>query len=233
MPASKFCRGSNGDCNCECFWPKADDVSHCWECSHGMSKHPDTDQMAAQAPQSQLTPILGSANVAKIFQNLTSKDPFGVAQPNAHQEALATKGTKTSKPATSKTSNATTDEHKVSRSSAPQDLSNWLQTSAHRQPSGQLFHISSVAIVTCGLNVSSIFAFTHQLLTPIKANGHLKDEPLPQAPSERRRFVQHLENHGCYIQRPIQINTVWTLSHTKHVWYSEHGMYCPFEIILD
>ena len=23
------------------------------------------------------------------------------------------------------------------------------------------------------------------------------------------------------------------LSHTKHVWYSEHGMYCRFEIILE
>ena len=24
-----------------------------------------------------------------------------------------------------------------------------------------------------------------------------------------------------------------TLSRTKHVWYSEHGMYCQFEIILE
>ena len=23
------------------------------------------------------------------------------------------------------------------------------------------------------------------------------------------------------------------LSHTKHIWYSEHGMYCQFEIILE
>ena len=23
------------------------------------------------------------------------------------------------------------------------------------------------------------------------------------------------------------------LSHTKHVWYSEHGMYCQFEVILE
>ena len=23
------------------------------------------------------------------------------------------------------------------------------------------------------------------------------------------------------------------VSHTKHVWYSEHGMYCRFEIILE
>ena len=73
-----------------------------------------------------------------------------------------------------------------------------------------MFHVSSVAIVTCGLDVSSPFALVHQLLTPIKANGHLKDEPLPQAPAERRQFIQHLENHGCYIQRPIQINTTWT-----------------------
>ena len=125
MPASSFCRGGNGDCDCECFCPKTDDVSHCWECLHGMSKHPDADQTAAQAPQSQPTPILGSSNVAKIFQSLTSKEPSGMAQPNARQEALVTKGMKTSKPATSKTSNATTDECKVSRSLAPQDLSSF------------------------------------------------------------------------------------------------------------
>ena len=119
MPASNFCRGSNGDCDCECFRPKADDASHCWECLHGMSKHPNADQTVAQAPQLQPTPTLGLSNVAKIFQNLISKEPSGVAQPNAHWEALATKGMKTSKPATSKTSNATTDECKVSRSLAP------------------------------------------------------------------------------------------------------------------
>ncbi|KIM50722.1 hypothetical protein SCLCIDRAFT_34042 [Scleroderma citrinum Foug A] len=144
-----------------------------------MSKHPDADQMAAQAPQSQPTPILGLSNVAKIFQSLTSKELSGMAQPNAHREALATKGMKTSKPATSKTSNATTDERK---------------TSAHRQPSSQMFHVSSVAIVTCGLDISSTFAFSHWLLTLIKANGQLKDEPLPQASAEKR---------------PIQINTAW------------------------
>ena len=27
--------------------------------------------------------------------------------------------------------------------------------------------------------------------------------------------------------------TLVTLSRTKHVWYSEHGMYCQFEIILE
>ena len=73
-----------------------------------------------------------------------------------------------------------------------------------------MFHVSSVAIMTCGLDISSTFAFSHRLLTLIKANGQLKDEPLPQASAEKRRFIQHLENHGCYIQRPIQINTAWT-----------------------
>ncbi|KIM57386.1 hypothetical protein SCLCIDRAFT_28862 [Scleroderma citrinum Foug A] len=141
-----------------------------------MSKHPNADQTVAQAPQPQPTPTLGLSNVAKIFQNLTSKEPSGMAQPNACREALVTKGMKTSKPATSKTSNATTDERK---------------TSAHRQPSSQMFHVSSVAIVTCGLD----------------ANGHLKDEPLPQAPAERR---------------PIQINTTWT---HKQVTSQIHGWF--------
>ena len=28
-------------------------------------------------------------------------------------------------------------------------------------------------------------------------------------------------------------NLVVAMSHTKHVWYSEHGTYCQFKIILE
>ena len=36
--------------------------------------------------------------------------------------------------------------------------------------------------------------------------------------------------------KPCQIKIITNhrmLSRTKHVWYSEHGMYCRFEIILE
>ncbi|KAL4067261.1 hypothetical protein V8B97DRAFT_2025106 [Scleroderma yunnanense] len=129
--------------------------------------------MAAQA-QSQLTSVLGSSNVTKIFQSLTAKEPSSTCQPNPHQEALATKAVKTSKLAISKTTNTMTDEHKVSHT--------------HHQVSGQMFHVSSVAIVTSGLNVSSTFALIH-------ANGNLLGDTLPQSPAEKRRFIQQLEDH--------------------------------------
>ncbi|KAL4064714.1 hypothetical protein V8B97DRAFT_2025992 [Scleroderma yunnanense] len=180
MPSLDICRGSKGDCDCECFRPKANNASHCWECSHGMSKHSDTDQMMAAQAQSQLTSVLGSSNVAKIFQSLTAKEPSSTCQPNPHQEALATKAVKTSKLAISKTMNTMTDKHKTS-------------FSTHCQVSGQMFHVSSVAIVTSGLNP----------LTPIKkANGNLLGDTLPQSPAEKRRFIQQLEDHDWQLLIP-------------------------------
>ncbi|KAL4063649.1 hypothetical protein V8B97DRAFT_2026287 [Scleroderma yunnanense] len=169
MPSLDICRGGKGDCDCECFRPKADNASHCWECSHGMSKHPDTDQMMAAQAQSQLTSVLGSSNVTKIFQSLTAKEPSSTCQPNPRQEALVTKAVKTSKLAISKTMNTMTNKCKTS-------------FSTHCQVSDQMFHVSSVAIVTSGLN----------------------------SPAEKRRFIQQLEDHGCYIQRLIQITITWT-----------------------
>ncbi|KAL4063013.1 hypothetical protein V8B97DRAFT_2026551 [Scleroderma yunnanense] len=183
MPSLDIFRGSKGDCDCKCFRPKADDASHCWECSHGMSKHPDTDQMMAAQAQSQLTSVLGSSNITKIFQSLTAKEPSGTCQPNPCQEALATKAVKTSKPAISKTMNTMTDECKTS-------------FSTHCQVSGQMFHVSSVAIVTSGLNVSSTFALIHAAsYSNKKGNGNLLGDTLPQSPAEKRRFIQQLEDH--------------------------------------
>ncbi|KAL4066961.1 hypothetical protein V8B97DRAFT_2025284 [Scleroderma yunnanense] len=165
--------GAVRETDCEHFRPKADDASHCWECSHGMSKHPDTDQMMAAQAQSQLTSVLGSSNIAKIFQSLTAKEPSGTCQPNPHQEELVTKAVKTSKLAISKTTNTMTDKCKTS-------------FSTHHQVSGQMFHVSSVAIVTSGPNP----------LTPIKkANGNLLGDTLPQSPAEKRRFIQQSEDH--------------------------------------
>ncbi|KAL4070459.1 hypothetical protein J3A83DRAFT_4372628 [Scleroderma citrinum] len=156
--------------------------------------------MAAQA-QSQPTSVLGSSNVAKIFQSLTAKEPSSTCQPNPHQEALATKAVKTSKLAISKTTNTMTDEHKTS-------------FSTHHQVSGQMFHVSSVAIVTSGLN----------------ANGNLLGDTLPQSPAEKRRFIQQLEDHSCYIQRPIQINTTWT--HEEWEWSTTDNPQPDWQLLI-
>ena len=80
------------------------------------------------------------------------------------------------------------------------------------QPSGQIFHVSSVAIVTCGLDVSSTFILTYTTAyySMIKKKGRLLGDPLPQSPSEKRNYIQLLENHGCFIQKQIQINSAWT-----------------------
>jgi len=117
MSSSGVCRGGNGDCDCERFRPKPDEPSHCWECAHGISKHPNTDDMAAQVTQSQPASLSGSSNVAKIFQDLTAREPSGVSQPNPRREALMTKATKA---ATSRTT-STTNERKVSGFVVPQN----------------------------------------------------------------------------------------------------------------
>ncbi|KAL4075043.1 hypothetical protein V8B97DRAFT_2103261 [Scleroderma yunnanense] len=169
-----LCRGGDGGCDCKCFQPKVENAAHCLECSHGLSKHPNTDNtQVIQMQPATIATVPGSSNVAKIFKGLTARWPSGLSQPNPRQEALATKATKATK-ASWMTSNATTNNHKTS--------------------SGQTFHVSSVAIMTCGLD----------------ANGKLLEEPVPQASRERRKFIQNLENHGCYLERQIQINTAWT-----------------------
>ncbi|KAL4079800.1 hypothetical protein J3A83DRAFT_4040765, partial [Scleroderma citrinum] len=42
--------------------------------------------------------------------------------------------------------------------------------------------------------------------------------------AEKRRFIQQLEDHGCYIQRLIQINTTWTHEEVTgqiHNWFPQ------------
>ncbi|KAL4070116.1 hypothetical protein V8B97DRAFT_2024137 [Scleroderma yunnanense] len=161
-----LCRGGDVGCDCEHFQPKVENAVHCLECSHGLSKHPNTDDtQVTQMQPATIATVPGSSNMAKIFEGLTARQLSGLSQPNPCQEALATKTTKASQ----MTSNATTNNHK-------------LQTS-----SGQIFHVSSVAIMICGLD----------------ANGKLLEEL-------RRKFIQNLENHSCYLKRQIQINTAWT-----------------------
>ena len=37
---------------------------------------------------------------------------------------------------------------------------------------------------------------------------------------------------GFFVDHPWS-EVEWAVSHTKHIWYSEHGTYCQFEIILE
>ncbi|KAL4077865.1 hypothetical protein J3A83DRAFT_4369262 [Scleroderma citrinum] len=99
--------------------------------------------------------------MAKIFEGLTARQLSGLSQPNPCQEALATKTTKASQ----MTSNATTNNHK---------FSDQLQTS-----SGQIFHVSSVAIMTCGLD----------------ANGKLLEELKTTAATSKDRFRSTQHGH--------------------------------------
>ena len=47
---------------------------------------------------------------------------------------------------------------------------------------------------------------------------------------ESEKIYNHLNEQDLMDRRIVVFNTV---SRTKHIWYSEHGMYCRFEIILE
>ena len=63
----QFCRGGGGECDCERFQPKEDSPTHCWECNHGKSKHPDVEQAVTS---SNTTPSNAPSNTAS--SNTTS-----------------------------------------------------------------------------------------------------------------------------------------------------------------
>ncbi|KAI6155806.1 hypothetical protein BKA82DRAFT_4349046 [Pisolithus tinctorius] len=177
-----LCWGGGGQCDCECFRPKADDPAHCWECSHGFTVNtlavntPVVNTPAVNAPaitQSQPA-VCGSSNMVKIFEGLTSRRLTGTSQPNPRQEALATKSSKPKLLSTLRMS--ASNEHGPSQ----------------RQTSGQAFH-----------------TLTSQI--EIQTNGQLMKDPiLPQTTAEKRLFIQHLENHGCYLQQTIEVNSSWS-----------------------
>ncbi|KAI6011292.1 hypothetical protein EDC04DRAFT_2609956 [Pisolithus marmoratus] len=60
------------------------------------------------------------------------------------------------------------------------------------------------------------------LLDGIKAEGQLLEDLLPSTSAERRWFIQELDNHGCYIQGKIMIETSWTheeVTQQLHAWF--------------
>ena len=57
----------------------------------------------------------------------------------------------------------------------------------------------------------------------------MKEKPLDLPMETTRGHPDEPDSCG----NPADTSSVRTVSHTKHVWYSEHGMYCRFEIILE
>ncbi|KAI6004528.1 hypothetical protein F5J12DRAFT_783488 [Pisolithus orientalis] len=75
---------------------------------------------------------------------------------------------------------------------------------SQQQTSGQMFHTLTLQI-------------------EIQANGQLmKDLILPQMTSEKRLFIQHLENHGCHLQQTTEVNSSWShedVTAQLHSWF--------------
>ena len=111
---SEFCRGGEGNCDCEHFMVKDGDPAHCWECNHGRSKHPevqsttpsntapsDTAPSGNSATSDPLITIPSNTDaiatqtytaqrVKTILGNLAAKRPTS-SRPEARKEALQMK----------------------------------------------------------------------------------------------------------------------------------------------
>ncbi|KAI6047240.1 hypothetical protein EDC04DRAFT_2887048 [Pisolithus marmoratus] len=154
-----LCRGQHGTYN----------VALCMECSHGKSKH--------NPPQNLSGPPVPSSNLATIFQNVlgmaaTSSQPSNIIpQKTACTEALGTK--KVAKPSQLTKASTSTGDCKSSHGIVT---------------SGRSFWVSSIAMLTCGLDTK----------------GHLLDETLPGGYKQKVEFLITLQNHGCLI---------WTQQH--------------------
>ncbi|KAI6017251.1 hypothetical protein BKA83DRAFT_23524 [Pisolithus microcarpus] len=101
-----FCRGSEGTCNCEHFTRQAiDGPPICWECMHGMSKHPDTTPMEhSPSPLADPLPLPPSqprmpammpattlnGKILGLFCNLTAIQHQAALPLDARAKALAT-----------------------------------------------------------------------------------------------------------------------------------------------
>ncbi|KAI6008892.1 hypothetical protein F5J12DRAFT_782303 [Pisolithus orientalis] len=150
MPTKEgLCQGSDGTCNCEVFFPKKGNTTHCLECLHGISKHHNADGTSVATQP--LPAISSSSNVVRIFEGLANKHPTSlsqVAQLDPCHEALAMKSSKL---------------------------------------------------------VQKILT----LQIEIKAN-------------DRKIFIQQLEDHGCYLQQTIKIDTSWShdnITTHLHSWF--------------
>ncbi|KAI6103996.1 hypothetical protein EDD16DRAFT_275643 [Pisolithus croceorrhizus] len=157
-----LCRGQNATCDCEFFTPSTENAALCMECGHGKSKH--------DPPQNPSLPPPPSSGLAAIFSGMTamSSQPASmVSRKNARTEALGMK--KAAKPSQLTKASTSTGDRKTLHGTVT---------------SSRPFRVSSVAMLTCGLD----------------SKGNLLDEKLPGGYRQKAEFLIILQNHGCLIR---------------------------------
>ncbi|KAI6095151.1 hypothetical protein F5141DRAFT_1068640 [Pisolithus sp. B1] len=208
-PRSGFCRGGDGTCDCERFTRQAaDGPPICWECTHGMSKHPDTTPMEHSPPSLEdplplppsqpRTPAVMPATTSNgkilgLFRNLQHQTTLSL---DARPEALATLSSQ-KKVEYKKLAKGPTLINPAKGSQKARIPTG----SSHTQsrPDSSIFHVSSVAMVVCGID----------------KDGNLK---CLKAPGGKTYFseVQSMRNRRCFIPSTaggsVPINSSWSFS---------------------
>lgn len=143
------------------------------ECGHGKSKH--------DPPQNPSLPPPPSSGLAAIFAGMTAKSSQPVSRKNARTEALGMK--KAAKPSQLAKASTSTGDRKTSHGTVT---------------SGRTFRVSSIAMLTCGLD----------------SKGNLLDQKLPGGYRQKAEFLIILQNHGCLVRTQsheigYSIDTSW------------------------
>ncbi|KAI6035711.1 hypothetical protein EDC04DRAFT_2191826 [Pisolithus marmoratus] len=183
MNATSYCRGAKGTCDCEQFRPSTRDAAHCLECSHGISKHPDTAHNRLSSSSTNAT-----MNIKDVFRSIVDHDdPRSTrnlpsdGQSAAREEAVAT---------LSQTRRA--DSRKLAKGPAP---GVGLQINKLMGPStsSTLFSVSSVGILVSGID----------------ANGKLRVQGIPNG-KNGQIYIQNMQNRGCYLDKVYTIDSTWS-----------------------
>ncbi|KAI5993354.1 hypothetical protein EDC04DRAFT_2613412 [Pisolithus marmoratus] len=202
---SNYCQGGDGTCNCERFSRQVTDGPPiCWECNHGISKHPGaTLTEHPPAPPPDVTPpppsqprtlatmstTSSDRRVMGILHNLTARQT--TLQSDARAKALVTLS-----------SQKQVDSGKLAKGSrkarVPTTGAGHVLPVASSQ-SNSVFHISSVAMVICGID----------------KDGKLKDAKAPNG-AKYWADIQLMRNQRCFVSSAtgngIAINSSWTHS---------------------
>ena len=72
------------------------------------------------------------------------------------------------------------------------------------------FQVSSVAIVPFGLGVRQFFHCKYSILFHEQPDGRLQQARLPRTIKQRNKFIDMLQEHGCYAQENVKVNVSWT-----------------------
>ncbi|KAI5995590.1 hypothetical protein EDD15DRAFT_2423402 [Pisolithus albus] len=209
-----FCRGGDGTCDCERFTRQAaDGPPICWECTHGMSKHPDATPMEHSPsplvdplpppPSQPRTPATMPATTSNgkilgLFRNLTAIQQRTTVPLAARSEALATfSSQKRAEYKKLAKGPAPANPTKVSQKVHISTGSNYAQSRS--DSSSSIFHVSSVAMIVCGIG----------------KDGNLRR---PKAPAGKTYFseVQSMRNRRCFIPSTaggnVPINSSWSFT---------------------